>query len=258
IVIVFFFQAEDGIRDRNVTGVQTCALPISLLFSAFLDSDDFIPKKAYSSLLESAENNNADIVTSPVERFEDGKYTRSGLHKKVDFTPKIGVELTNAPSLLYDTTSTNKIYKLEFLKENKLYFPEDIVYEDIYFTMKSYLNASTINIIEDITYIWRIRTGETISISQDRFNIQSYKDRLETCFNTLKEFRAYGNPEIADEFEKRIIVFDIPLFFPEYKNTDIEYTKTFTEITRKYLQYLDNSLILYCDYRKQVIYQAIK
>src|SRR5438067_7300310 len=25
---IFFFQAEDGIRDRNVTGVQTCALPI--------------------------------------------------------------------------------------------------------------------------------------------------------------------------------------------------------------------------------------
>src|SRR5437868_15456531 len=28
MVFVFFFQAEDGIRDRNVTGVQTCALPI--------------------------------------------------------------------------------------------------------------------------------------------------------------------------------------------------------------------------------------
>src|SRR5207248_8228246 len=27
----FFFQAEDGIRDRTVTGVQTCALPIYLL-----------------------------------------------------------------------------------------------------------------------------------------------------------------------------------------------------------------------------------
>src|SRR5207249_9569645 len=27
-ICVFFFQAEDGIRDRNVTGVQTCALPI--------------------------------------------------------------------------------------------------------------------------------------------------------------------------------------------------------------------------------------
>src|SRR5256886_17679019 len=27
--VLFFFQAEDGIRDLTVTGVQTCALPIS-------------------------------------------------------------------------------------------------------------------------------------------------------------------------------------------------------------------------------------
>src|SRR5256886_6675394 len=27
-MVVFFFQAEDGIRDLTVTGVQTCALPI--------------------------------------------------------------------------------------------------------------------------------------------------------------------------------------------------------------------------------------
>src|SRR5207245_5297109 len=29
MVCFFFFQAEDGIRDATVTGVQTCALPIS-------------------------------------------------------------------------------------------------------------------------------------------------------------------------------------------------------------------------------------
>src|SRR2546426_5277166 len=29
IIFFFFFQAEDGIRDYKVTGVQTCALPIS-------------------------------------------------------------------------------------------------------------------------------------------------------------------------------------------------------------------------------------
>src|SRR5256884_9293291 len=31
MLFIFFFQAEDGIRDVAVTGVQTCALPISLL-----------------------------------------------------------------------------------------------------------------------------------------------------------------------------------------------------------------------------------
>src|SRR2546422_7703047 len=51
----FFFQAEDGIRDVAVTGVQTCALPISarpclqsLLFEASLPSERMStePKKA--------------------------------------------------------------------------------------------------------------------------------------------------------------------------------------------------------------------
>src|SRR6266446_8109646 len=32
--VEFFFQAEDGIRDYKVTGVQTCALPISRLAAA--------------------------------------------------------------------------------------------------------------------------------------------------------------------------------------------------------------------------------
>src|SRR5699024_11765266 len=34
LTVSFFFQAEDGIRDRNVTGVQTCALPISYHFDS--------------------------------------------------------------------------------------------------------------------------------------------------------------------------------------------------------------------------------
>src|SRR2546430_12578631 len=41
LLFFFFFQAEDGIRDLTVTGVQTCALPISfgpndaIAFSAY-------------------------------------------------------------------------------------------------------------------------------------------------------------------------------------------------------------------------------
>src|SRR5689334_24180855 len=36
--LVFFFQAEDGIRDGTVTGVQTCALPIFLASACFSSS----------------------------------------------------------------------------------------------------------------------------------------------------------------------------------------------------------------------------
>src|SRR2546427_4508864 len=38
----FFFQAEDGIRDLTVTGVQTCALPISFLKAIRAESDAIV------------------------------------------------------------------------------------------------------------------------------------------------------------------------------------------------------------------------
>src|SRR5574343_1108896 len=38
-LVVFFFQAEDGIRARDVTGVQTCALPICRLIGRIFESN---------------------------------------------------------------------------------------------------------------------------------------------------------------------------------------------------------------------------
>src|SRR5207248_7188203 len=41
--VIFFFQAEDGIRDRTVTGVQTCTLPIWTLATLPIKSRDEPP-----------------------------------------------------------------------------------------------------------------------------------------------------------------------------------------------------------------------
>src|SRR2546430_7396034 len=40
--LLLFFQAEDGIRDLTVTGVQTCALPILALNERWLDYDQLL------------------------------------------------------------------------------------------------------------------------------------------------------------------------------------------------------------------------
>src|SRR5256885_10765936 len=40
----FFFQAEDGIRDYKVTGVQTCALPISMAVRCCMPPDSCLGK----------------------------------------------------------------------------------------------------------------------------------------------------------------------------------------------------------------------
>src|SRR5205085_6415026 len=47
-IVFFFFQAEDGIRDLTVTGVQTCALPIS--FSRSPTSSSAAPSRKCPAL----------------------------------------------------------------------------------------------------------------------------------------------------------------------------------------------------------------
>src|SRR5438105_7321883 len=49
LVSSFFFQAEDGIRDPLVTGVQTCALPISTAMHPYMPNAGFdaVPHHAF-------------------------------------------------------------------------------------------------------------------------------------------------------------------------------------------------------------------
>src|SRR5258708_8945246 len=49
--VLFFFQAEDGIRDDLVTGVQMCALPISPLTVCLLVLGRYIPALQFMEVL---------------------------------------------------------------------------------------------------------------------------------------------------------------------------------------------------------------
>src|SRR5256886_10065644 len=72
----FFFQAEDGIRDLTVTGVQTCALPILVLGGhgdtmvplisyttvAGIPVTHFLSKPTLDKIVERTRNGGAEIV----------------------------------------------------------------------------------------------------------------------------------------------------------------------------------------------------
>src|SRR5256886_6121111 len=70
ICFFFFFQAEDGIRDLTVTGVQTCALPIFHVPADLRDNSRIhwvgpVPQSATSAFYR-----NADVFLFPT--FSDG------------------------------------------------------------------------------------------------------------------------------------------------------------------------------------------
>src|SRR5437764_15040250 len=60
LFVCFFFQAEDGIRDTSVTGVQTCALPIS----------DLLPPSEIGEARIERRQKLREIVDDTVKNFE--------------------------------------------------------------------------------------------------------------------------------------------------------------------------------------------
>src|SRR5690606_39722906 len=90
ILFLFFFQAEDGIRDFHVTGVQTCALPIlnlpvltSMTVIASVRSITRVPPEGNHTLRSSALASCSSIryfskTSSPVFSCRSTRASRSG------------------------------------------------------------------------------------------------------------------------------------------------------------------------------------
>ena len=69
-IFVFFFQAEDGIRDHCVTGVQTCALPI------------FLSTNAYSKIQPTDVASGPNLGLTPLGRLSPAKFSASNTRER--------------------------------------------------------------------------------------------------------------------------------------------------------------------------------
>src|SRR2546422_8947473 len=68
LLFFFFFQAEDGIRDVAVTGVQTCALPISPTRVGFADSGDRAQRPAATGSSAAADHRSLEAGPARARR----------------------------------------------------------------------------------------------------------------------------------------------------------------------------------------------
>src|SRR2546430_4455157 len=66
LYVFFFFQAEDGIRDLTVTGVQTCALPIlKKILGGLLLAFAFALPQAYAGLVPTERERVKALIERP-------------------------------------------------------------------------------------------------------------------------------------------------------------------------------------------------
>src|SRR5690606_3282256 len=80
VVFFFFFQAEDGIRDFHVTGVQTCALPIAAS-KVFCADDDIVRYSATVNPLDWSSSDDAGYLPTGLQNYGANPVEAMGLYR---------------------------------------------------------------------------------------------------------------------------------------------------------------------------------
>ncbi|MEE0942222.1 MAG: glycosyltransferase [Methanobrevibacter sp.] len=135
-----------------------------------MDSDDLILTDAYEKLYQCTQNGKYDVVTSNYVRLDGDDTFEIGIGEYVFSKSRKNIENTNLadyPELSWDMPLWNKIIKKEFLDENNIRFQDKCtIYSDNPFTIKVYIKAKQVFVLNDVAYCWRVRKVGT-SITQD-------------------------------------------------------------------------------------------
>ena len=146
----------------------------------FCDSDDAYELHACATLLRAAEKWDADLVCGTAIRHDIKRDRDKRWRPQLHSCDRLVRGLEQEPELLYDTISVNKIYRRSFLVDNDITFPPGLLFEDQVFTLRCFLAAERIGLIQASVYIWNVdRLAEEASITQGRMQQRNVVDRIE-------------------------------------------------------------------------------
>jgi len=204
-------------------------------FLAFVDSDDMIPPNAYEILLHTLESSGSDMVSGGVLRMGQDGFKPSGLHAQAIKGRRIGTHITKTPSLLYDISVWNKLFRKRFWDDRQLSFPEGVVWEDLQLMTRAHVLAKAVDVVPDVVYYWRQRGQGELSITQSRTDISNLRDRI-TAFTNIDAFLAGNAPaRLLRLHQRKALANDLWMYVKDlYKVTDA-YQQEFVDLVSGYL-----------------------
>lgn len=164
-------------------------------FIQFVDSDDYIEDKM-TEILVTEMNENIDVTMcgyKSIHRDKDGKIrsTNSNVYKeshisKESFSKKFGIYFKD----MFINFIWNKLYRVDIIKNNNVYFDSDIGWgEDLIFNLDYLEHCNNISIIKDSLYSYVEYNDASITTT---FNENKYKDR-EIMYEKIRIFLNKNN-----------------------------------------------------------------
>ncbi|MBR1965307.1 MAG: glycosyltransferase family 2 protein [Lentisphaeria bacterium] len=165
-------------------------------YIGFVDSDDWVEADYYAKLYEAAKKNNFDMAVAGIVKhkrfFKCYNMRRIGYETASDLRQKIKL-CEDKKHRFFNIY--NKIYKSSLIKDNNIRFSNEVVCEDVMFSMKSLYYSDKIIAIPNIYYHYNFNVNSSIN-SKD-IDKRKKKDHIK-AYCDLAKFANEHNIELYD------------------------------------------------------------
>ena len=190
--IKYYYKENGGIVSARNYGLDKA----SGKYICFVDQDDMVMPYMFEHLINDIEQNHADFAQGGVAQSSDENTFEEEVSAYVleegteEFNHAFGSLILRGDvikaSQKIDCNIWNKIYRLDFLRENKIIFKTFLDYEDDWiFVINAMKHAKTVTIRKQVVYIWRTNLE---SESRNRIAHDKYLDDFYVKHCALRAF----------------------------------------------------------------------
>ncbi|NUW30369.1 CDP-glycerol glycerophosphotransferase family protein [Nonomuraea sp. SMC257] len=205
----------------------------------FLDSDDELPRHACKSLLTEIRRTGADFVSGQISRLYEWSGRSEPYYPELFAARRVVDGIRAEPRLFLDSFTTNKLYRVPFLREHRLRFPEDIHYEDHVFATEAYAVARRFAVVPWPVYLWhRLRDGSSgpTSISLRIREMENVRHRLVAAWRSDDVLRAHGLADLVPDRQERFLRQDLRVYLNPLPRRERVWVKEFASVVRPYME----------------------
>lgn len=156
-------------------------------YISFVDSDDYIDNNFLEKLYNEIDKNKAQVASASIIRESEKKQVKLIEYKKKETTKNSKDNLIKNQCRKYCFV-WNKIYLASFLKENDLYFKDNFIFEDVFFTSSALEMAEKIVYVPNIFYHYWKSPNSLIRKNTDKTRY----DKLQAEKHLSQICRKYG------------------------------------------------------------------
>lgn len=204
-------ERDGRVRHHRASGIGAAAarnegaLLASGRYLVFADADDLIPQGAYSALVDSLESSDSDFAIGDHLKFSPGSTWSPTARWHPFDTDLQGVTPSTVPALVSGRAAWNRVFRRSFWEGNALAFPEIPRNDDMVPMTRSFVLATSMDVVASCVYLYRDRPGTTSMTAGTPAHVAArlYFEQEAICAEIVADF---SDPAVTASYSR--LVFD--------------------------------------------------